>query len=210
MSLSVLDDRVQTALIADGLGRCLKTLSRLAARADADGVVSVPLEWVQEGTGLRKRQQMKHYRDLENAGYMQRIDGGYRGKTLVIVIKRFVNDGTAFVAHQARRAIYAARRKRLEAIRAFKAKARTASLIGRRGATDPEQVGSLMGALKRTPLTSLEGEQAANSAALPTQHAFKQGDLLGWCSECALPEANARHRRGKSSNAWSNTRTTTA
>lgn len=178
----VLEAGIQQRLVDGGIGYTWRTLTRLAERADPNGVVTVPLEWTMAGTGLKKRQQLNHLRLLEERGWLLRIDGGFPGRVLTIVIKRFIRDKSAFagVRERARRAIYLARRARAEA-------AMRRVQLARRGA---EQL-IFTEETDRTLSTPYGVGTGPRPSPFPEKHAFQPDEgMPTWCAHCGLPKAN--------------------
>lgn len=144
----VLDTEIAEDLASRGLSFALPTLLALVGMANAEGESTVGLRTLCAKVGRSVSTVERHISKLEGAGYLARVDGGYRGRCVTYVVKRWIKDSTAFVASKARRAVYAARRARWARLAESRKARREASQAGPKKVPMDEQL----------PIPSKDGE----------------------------------------------------
>lgn len=198
-------DRDMSELIARNCPEAMPYAMRLAANADADGYVIDSRALAAAALGKSERTVSRWRAALQKIGFLVRYSGGNRGECVRMVIKRFASDASAFVAKRAIAAIWLRGKER----RAALALAGRRKRNGPRCMEDPLPLAEVLGKgdMDVTRLTSIGGEAAADGLPADPRHTFLEGELLGVCTRCGLPEANARHRsRSKPRSTWSNSR----
>lgn len=204
-AVSIIDGPM-LAKIATGPGRVSNYAHYLALNAGAGGDTIDSRQRAADALGVTVRTISRWRKFLDGIGFLMRYAGGHKGLCTRMVVKRFGNDQSAFVAKRAMAACWLATRDRIAALAIARRKGQGRGQPQRPTLGDPASLSSLLpkGDMNSTRLTSLGGEQGAKSAPL---HSFIQGELLGICGQCEFPEANARHRKTKTRTAWTNTRT---
>lgn len=181
MSVAIIDGAIYPYLAKHQKLHTAALYGLLVSKADKDGVLTIGMGKLTAATQRTKVTVLRQIADLERLGLVQRVDGGYRGRCVTYVVKRWLSDKTAFYAERARRACYAARRKRWNLATALKRE------------RNQKRAAQKMGITKVTPLSPLkaEGEGGAPPGAPPAA----ADSVSRWLAACRQELHKAKTRR---------------
>ena len=182
MSVAVIDAAVYPYLAKHSKLHTAGLYGLMVGKADKEGVLTIGMGKLCAGIRRSKATVLRQMADLERLGLVQRVDGGYKGRCVTYVVKRWLSDKTAFYAERGRRAAYAARRRRWNLATALKRERKKA-----------RSVGIPKGRMDATPLSpsKAEGEGWALSGAPPAA----ADSVASWLAICNDEIQRAKQRR---------------